>query len=85
MALCPGPVRTEFQKTAKSERMRLPSFVWTEAERVVNNGIAAAASGHAVHVAGVFNSAMVLASKLTPRALTTFISAAVMRPPAADK
>ena len=85
MALCPGPVRTEFQKTAKIERMRLPSFVWTEAERVVNNGIAAAASGHAVHVAGVFNSAMVLASKLTPRALTTFISAAVMRPPTVNK
>ena len=84
MALCPGPVPTEFQKTAKIERMRLPAFVWTDAQRVVSEGIAAAASGRSVCVAGVFNAAMVIASKFTPRALTTFISAAVMRPPSAE-
>ena len=31
MALCPGPVRTEFQKVANNERMSFPSFIWTDA------------------------------------------------------
>jgi short-subunit dehydrogenase len=80
MALCPGPVHTEFQQVAKIDRMRLPSFVWTDAARVVSEGIAAAAAGRAVCVTGGFNAAMVLATKFTPRALTTYITNAVMRP-----
>jgi hypothetical protein len=35
-------------------------------------------------VAGGFNTAMVLASKFTPRALTTYITNAVMRPTATN-
>jgi short-subunit dehydrogenase len=85
MALCPGPVRTEFQKVAGAERMRFPSFMWTEAERVVNEGIAAAASGRSLCVAGAINNAMVIASKFTPRNLTTFISGTLMRPSSTDK
>src|SRR5438094_7791729 len=63
MALCPGPVRTEFQKVANNERMRFPSFIWTEADRVVNEAIAPAASGHSLHVAGAYNSAMAIATR----------------------
>jgi short-subunit dehydrogenase len=85
MALCPGPVHTEFQQVAKIDRMRLPSFMWTDAARVVSEGISAAAAGRAVCVAGGFNTAMVVASKLTPRALTTYITNAVMRPSANNK
>jgi len=84
MALCPGPVHTEFQQVANINRMRLPSFMWTEATRVVNQALAAAAAGRAVCVAGGFNTAMVLASKFTPRALTTYITNAVMRPTATN-
>jgi hypothetical protein len=84
MALCPGPVRTEFQKVANNERMRFPSFIWTEADRVVNEAIAAAASGHSLCVAGAINNAMVIASKFTPRALATYISSTLLRPSSVD-
>ena len=80
MALCPGPVRTEFQNVANNERMRFPSFMWTEVDSVVNEAIAAAASGRALCVAGAINNAMVIASKFTPRSLSTLISGALMRP-----
>jgi short-subunit dehydrogenase len=85
MALCPGPVRTEFQKVANNERIRFPSFIWTEADRVVSEGIAAAASGRSLCVAGAINNAMVIASKFTPRSLATLISSRLMRPSSVDE
>lgn len=80
MALCPGPVRTEFQQVANNERTRFPSFIWTEAERVVNEAIAAAASGRSLCVAGAINNALVIASKLAPRGLAARISSTLLRP-----
>lgn len=80
MALCPGPVHTEFQKVANNERVRFPSFIWTEADRVVNEAIAAAASGRSLCVAGAINNAMVIASRFTPRALAAYISSTLLRP-----
>jgi short-subunit dehydrogenase len=80
MAFCPGPVRTEFQKVANNERIRFPSFIWTDAERVVNEAIAAAACGRSLFVAGAINTAMVIASKFTPRGLSTWISSTLLRP-----
>jgi hypothetical protein len=85
MAFCPGPVRTEFQKVANNERMRFPSFIWTEADQVVSEAIAAAASGRSLCVAGAINNAMVIASKFTPRSLSTLISSRLMRPSSVDK
>ena len=84
MALCPGPVRTEFQKIANNERVRFPSFLWTHAERVVEEAIAAAASGRSLCVSGTINQALALGSKLAPRALSTLVSRRLMRPAAAD-
>jgi short-subunit dehydrogenase len=80
MALCPGQVHTEFQKVANNERVRFPSFIWTEADRVVNEAIAAAASGRSLCVAGAINNAMVIASRFTPRALAAYISSTLLRP-----
>ena len=85
MALCPGPVRTEFQKVANNERMRFPSFIWTEADRVVHEGIAAAASGRSLCVAGAINNAMVIAGRFTPRSLSTLISSKLLRPSSVEK
>jgi uncharacterized protein len=80
MAFCPGPVRTEFQKVANNERMRFPSFIWTDAEQVVNEAIAAAACGRSLCVTGAINTAMVIASKFTPRGLSAWISGTLLRP-----
>ncbi|MGH7836353.1 MAG: SDR family NAD(P)-dependent oxidoreductase, partial [Candidatus Binataceae bacterium] len=55
MALCPGPVKTEFQAVARNERAMVPSFVWVPAERVVADAIAAAASGRMIYIAGALN------------------------------
>jgi short-subunit dehydrogenase len=84
MALCPGPVRTEFQKVANNERARFPSFLWTDARRVVEQAIAAAAGGQSICVAGAFNSALAIASKLAPRGLSARIGRVLLRPAAAD-
>lgn len=85
MAFCPGPVRTEFQKVANNERMSFPSFMWTDAAQIVNQAIAAAASGRSLCVTGAVNNAMVIASKFTPRALSTYISSTLLRPSSVDK
>lgn len=85
MALCPGPVRTEFQKVANNERVRFPSFLWTDARRVVEEAIAAAASGQSLCVSGGFNQALAIASKLAPRALSARVGRTLMRPAAADR
>jgi uncharacterized protein len=84
MALCPGPVRTEFQKVANNERVRFPSFVWTDAERVVQEAIAAAASRRSVCIAGPLNNALAIASKFAPRGLAVRISASLFRPSAVE-
>ena len=80
MAFCPGPVRTEFQKVANNERMSFPSFMWTDAAQIVNEAIAAAASGRSLCVAGAVNNAMVIAGRFTPRGLATLISSKLLRP-----
>lgn len=84
MALCPGPVRTEFQKVANNERARFPAFLWTAAEQVAEQAIAAAASGQSLCVAGAFNSALAIASKFAPRGLSARIGRSLLRPAAAD-
>ena len=79
-ALCPGPVRTEFQAVANNEHGRLPSFAYLEAETVVAQGIAAAASGHSVHIAGVINFLTAQSTRVMPRALINYIARRIYRP-----
>lgn len=79
-ALCPGPVRTEFQAVARNEHGRLPSFAYLEAETVVAQGIAAAASGKSVHIAGVINFLTAQTTRLLPRGLINFVARRIYRP-----
>jgi short-subunit dehydrogenase len=80
MALCPGPVKTEFQAVAQNEKAVLPSFVWVPAEKVVADGIAAAASGRMTYIAGALNFVTVQATRFVPRAVVSFIARRVYRP-----
>jgi len=80
MALCPGPVKTEFQAVAHNERAVLPSFVWVPAEKVVADGIAAAASGRMTYIAGALNFVTVQTTRFVPRAMVNFIARRVYRP-----
>ncbi len=79
-ALCPGPVRTEFQAVAKNEHGRLPSFAYLEAETVVAQGITAAENGRAVHIAGVINFLTAQSNRLMPRSLINFVARRIYRP-----
>lgn len=82
-ALCPGPVRTEFQAVAGQRSDRIPAFVYLDAETVVAQGIAAAESGRSVHIAGVANFIAAQSNRFFPRALVGAIARRIYRPPAA--
>ena len=82
-ALCPGPVRTEFQAIAGQLSDRMPAFVYLDAETVVAQGIAAAESGRSVHIAGVVNFIAAQSNRFFPRALVSAIARRIYRPPAA--
>jgi uncharacterized protein len=79
-ALCPGPVRTEFQAVAKNEHGRLPDFAYLPAETVVAQGITAAENGRSMHIAGVINFLTAQSNRLMPRALINFVARRIYRP-----
>jgi len=80
MALCPGPVRTEFQNVANNETGVLPSFVWVSAEKVVADAIAAAASGRRVYIAGLVNFITAQSTRLVPRSFVNLVARRIYRP-----
>lgn len=82
MALCPGPVKTEFQAVANNEQSLMPEFVYVSAEKVVADGIAAAASGRVVHVAGVLNLLSAEMIRLVPRSVIRAVARRIYRPAA---
>jgi len=80
LALCPGPVRTEFQAVAKNENGRVPSFAFLDAATVVAQGISAAESGRAVYISGVMNFVGAQATRFLPRAIVNRIARGLYRP-----
>jgi short-subunit dehydrogenase len=80
LALCPGPVATEFQSVAKNERGRLPKIAFVSAEKVVAEGIAAAASGRTVYIPGLLNFVTAQTSRFVPRAVISFFVRRIYRP-----
>lgn len=81
LAFCPGPVRTEFQGVAKTDRAHVPSFIWMDAGTVVAQAVAAAGSGRTLRVSGTLNLLMAqAASRLAPRSLVTGIVRRMYRP-----
>jgi uncharacterized protein len=80
LALCPGPVKTEFQAVAKNEKGTVPSFAYLDAQTVVAQGIAAADSGRTVHIAGVMNFITAELTRFMPRALISQLARRIYRP-----
>lgn len=81
-ALCPGPVRTEFQDVAGIHRARVPFFFWYDVEPVVQQAIAAATAGRSLCIPGALNFMMVELERFTPRSIVSMISAGIFRPTA---
>jgi uncharacterized protein len=79
-AVCPGPVRTEFQEVNEAVfAENLPKPVWTTAERVAAEGLAAAEKGRrSVVPGGPATRAAFEPSKLVPSSLSLRISKRLM-------
>lgn len=76
LALCPGPVKTEFQQVAGVDAEKVPGMVWVEPERVVDQALAAVRARRASTVPGVFNSVGALSAKFAPRFLSRKLASA---------
>ena len=70
-SLCPGPVKTEFVEVAGMDGAAdsAPSFVWTSADSVAEQGVRGLESGKRVVVPGKFNAAGALGGQHVPRGL----------------
>jgi len=79
-ALCPGPVKTEFQSVAHNEHGRVPSIAYIDAATVVAQGMAAAEKGRAVYISGAINFVGAQATRFLPRALINRVARNFYRP-----
>lgn len=68
-ALCPGPVRTEFQRRAGMGE-RLPRWLAHSADKVAEEGYAAFVQGRALVIPGLGNKFVVSLPRLLPRTVT---------------
>lgn len=78
-ALCPGPTKTSFFKSADMETVRALSLIGAQsAEEVVEAGYVGAMRGRPVVTPGVMNKLSALGAKLSPRALSASVAKFVM-------
>jgi short-subunit dehydrogenase len=79
MALCPGPVRTEFSAVADADGMfdRLPTM---DAPRCVRWALRDFDRGRTISVPGVGNGVASVAGRLAPRSLLTAVVARALQP-----
>lgn len=79
MALCPGPVRTEFQAIARNETGKVPRFAYIDAAAVAARAIAAAKAGRTIYICGALNFAAAQATRVAPRALIRGVTRRIYR------
>lgn len=79
-ALCPGPVRSEFQETSKPLFAdRTPKFAWRDAKRVAEDGLRALEAGkRSVVPGGITPKVMFAANRLAPARLALPVARRVM-------
>ena len=79
-ALCPGPVKSEFQETSKPVFAdKMPKFAWRDAERVAEDGLEALEAGkRSVVPGGMTPKAMFAANRLAPARLALPVARRVM-------
>lgn len=77
-AVCPGPVRTEFQDTAGVDQSRL-HIGWTDAGKVVASALRAAEKGRAISTPGLLNRLSAVSARVAPRWLTRKVAGTIFR------
>jgi short-subunit dehydrogenase len=78
-ALCPGPVKTEFQEVSGLDQSSIPSFAWETVESVVNSALAAVRAHRAIAIPGAVNKMTSASSRLAPRFLVRRIAGSMFR------
>ena len=80
-ALCPGPVKTEIWDGAEAGDVieMAPSFVWTEADRVAEDGVKGLERNRRVVVPGLANRIGALNGQYTPRSILLPVADALSR------
>ena len=77
--LCPGPVRTEFQRVSGVDEKALPSFAWVSVDTVVDSALSALRHGRAIALPGTFNAVTANSVRLAPRFLVRRIAGSMFR------
>lgn len=78
--LCPGATRTEFQKRANIENVRLLQFGVMEPATIAEVGYRATMSGKRVVVPGLYNKTQALLARLLPSRLIVRLAKAMLQP-----
>ncbi|MEU8224402.1 SDR family oxidoreductase [Kribbella sp. NPDC048915] len=74
MALCPGFVHTEFHERMGMDKSLIPSFMWLDADELVEAAWKDLQRGKAISVPSRRYKLIVLAARFTPRALIARVS-----------
>ena len=77
--LCPGATRTEFQKRANMENIRLLRYGVMDAADVAEIGYRAMMAGRRVVVPGLFNKVQILLARLLPTSTMTKLAKAMLK------
>ena len=68
-AVCPGFTHTEFHKDMGEFKSSIPSFMWMDSRKVVEQSYAASMSGKDIIINGWFYKVLVFFMKITPKRL----------------
>jgi short-subunit dehydrogenase len=77
--LCPGPVRTDFQRVAGVNDRQVPAIAWVSVDRVVEDALKAVAARRAIVMPGLLNRVTTGAVKLMPRFAARRIAGSMFR------
>ncbi|MCG6147919.1 SDR family oxidoreductase [Leptospira levettii] len=66
-ALCPGLTHSDFHQRAGISKSKYPSFMWQNADEVVEESLSALKYNQAVCITGSFNQGAITVSELIPR------------------
>lgn len=78
-AVCPGPVKTEFQQVAGLDEGNIPAIAWESVDTVVASALSAVRGQRAVSVPGTVNKMTSASSRLAPRFLVRRIAGSMFR------
>lgn len=78
-ALCPGLTHSDFHQRAGIDKTKLPDFMWSSADKVVEDSLEELKEKSAVCIPGGFNQTAVGISQLLPSSITRKFAGIIMK------